>query len=430
MYYTFKVCFHAKTKSELRNLMPTHADTSTKTDPDPGKPKSLIALMAAVTVSAGLAIDLCLPAMPKIAETLLSDAGRVQQTLSVFIFGVGFGQLLYGPLSDRYGRKPILLIGLFLYCVGGLLCALAQSVDQLIAFRLFQAFGAAVGAVVMRAVVRDLYTGVYAAKAFSQIMLVMMVAPLIAPLISAQLLLWFSWRIVFLILGLYGLWLVAIVALRLPETLSVNKRSTDLFGNLPRQYREVLTHRQALGYFLCGTFTFAGMFAFVTAAPFVYIEYFGVRSEYFGLLYGSNVLMLSLLSWINSRVIVHVGIDAMLVRATWLALAAAFALLFFTSTGIGGLWGVFPGLVVFIGTLGLIGANCNAGMLSPFEGAGGTASAIMGAGRFLLGGLASMLVGILHDGTPLPMAGVIFGCSLFALLSHQALVMRQPQAVT
>lgn len=385
-------------------------------------PRSLIVLMAAVTVSAGLSIDLCLPAMPRIAEALAADMGRVQQTLSIFILGVGFGQLVYGPLSDRYGRKPVLLAGLSLFCLAGLLCALAENVEQLIAFRLLQAFGAAVGAVVMRAVVRDLYQGVYAARVFSQIMLVMMAAPLIAPLFSAQLLQWFSWRVIFFLLGVFGLWLAVLVYTRLPETLPATKRQTNLLRTLPSQYREVLCHRQALGYFLCGTFTFAGMFAFVTAAPFVYIEYFGVPTGYFGLLYGSNVLMLSLLSWINSRLVVRVGIDPMLVRATWLALAAATALLFFSVSGIGGLWGVFPGLVVFIGTLGLIGANCNAGMLNPFDEAGGTASAIMGAGRFLLGGVASMLVGFLHDGTPVPMAIVIFVNSVLALLSHRLLV--------
>lgn len=400
------------------------ADSHQDAIPAEQAPGTLIALMAAITVSAGLSIDLCLPAMPRIAEALAGDMGQVQQTLSVFIFGVGLGQLLYGPLSDRFGRRPVLLVGLCIFCLAGFLCALAQNVEQLIVFRLVQSFGAAVGAVVMRAVVRDLYEGVYAARVFSQIMLVMMTAPLIAPLFSAQILQWFSWRVVFLLLGLFGLWLVVLVFLRLPETLPAGRRRFNLLRNLPAQYREVLTHRQALGYFLCGTFTFAGMFAFVTAAPFVYIEHFGVPTEYFGLLYGSNVLMVSLLSWINSRLVVRVGIDPMLAFATWLALAAATSLLFFAFSGIGGLWGVFPGLVVFIGTLGLIGANCNAGMLSPFDEAGGTASAIMGAGRFLLGGVASMLVGFLHDGTPVPMAVVIFFSSMLALMSHRLLVTR------
>jgi DHA1 family bicyclomycin/chloramphenicol resistance-like MFS transporter len=404
------------------------ADNPLDIAPSEKAPGSLIALMAAVTVSAGLSIDLCLPAMPKIAAALDSDMGRVQQTLSIFIFGVGLGQLLYGPVSDRFGRRPVLLAGLSLYCLAGFLCAAAQSVEQLFAFRLVQALGAAVGAVVMRAVVRDLYQGVYAARVFSQIMLVMMTAPLVAPLLSAQILQWFSWRIVFLLLGLFGLWLTFLVFLRLPETLAVDRRRSSLLRSLPAQYREVLTHRRAMGYFLCGTFTFAGMFAFVTAAPFVYIEYYGVPTEYFGLLYGSNVLMVSLLSWINSRVVVRVGIDPMLARATWLALAAATCLLVFVFGGIGGLWGVFPWLVVFIGTIGLIGANCNAGMLNPFDEAGGTASAIMGAGRFLLGGLASMLVGFLHDGTPVPMAAVIFLSSVLALVSHRLLVTRPFEA--
>jgi DHA1 family bicyclomycin/chloramphenicol resistance-like MFS transporter len=384
----------------------------------------MIILFAAVTVSAGLAIDLCLPALPSIAESLQSDMGQVQQTLSVFILGVGFSQLIYGPLSDTHGRKPVLVFGLVAYCLTSLLCALAQTVEQLIVFRLMQSFGAAVGAVVIRAVVRDLYQDAQAAKVFSQIMLVMLVAPLIAPLFSAQLLNWFSWRIIFYLLAAFGLLLITTVAFWLPETLPpANRRKTSLKA-LPGQYFEVLTDRRTAGYFLCGTFTFAGMFAFVTAAPFVYIEYFGVPVEYFGLWYSSNVLMVSLLSWINSKVIERVGLDPMLVLATWLSLIAAVAVLFFAVTGIGGLPGIFPGLVVFIGCLGLIGANCSAGMLNPFGESAGTASAIMGAGRFLFGGLASMMVGLFHNGTPVPMAAVIFVCSALAFVSYRYFVKR------
>lgn len=384
----------------------------------------MIILLAAVTVSAGLAIDLCLPALPSIAESLQSDMGRVQQTLSVFILGVGFSQLIYGPLSDNHGRKPVLILGLAVYCLTSLLCALAQTVEQLIVFRLMQSFGAAVGAVVIRAVVRDLYQDAKAAKVFSQIMLVMLLAPLIAPLFSAQLLKWFSWRIIFYLLGAFGLLLVLAVTFRLPETLPRESRRKTSLKALPRRYFEVLTDRRTAGYFLCGTFTFAGMFAFVTAAPFVYIQYFGVPVEYFGLWYSSNVLMVSLLSWINSRVVERVGLDPMLVLATWLSLISAVAVLFFAITGIGGLLGIFPGLVLFIGCLGLIGANCNAGMLNPFGESAGTASAIMGAGRFLFGGLASMMVGLFHDGTPVPMAAVIFVCSALALISYRYFVTR------
>jgi DHA1 family bicyclomycin/chloramphenicol resistance-like MFS transporter len=393
------------------------------------QPGFLIFLLAAVTISTSLAIDLCLPALPLIAESLVADMGRVQQTLSVFILGVGVGQLIYGPLSDSLGRKPVLVFGLALYGLTGFLCAMAQSVDQLIAFRLMQSFGAAVGAVVTRAVVRDLYQGEQAAKVFSRIFLVMMLAPLVAPLFSAHLLLWVSWRFIFLLLGFFGLLLVVSVIYQLPETHSTNQRRKFAVASLPGQYWAVLADRRTAGYFLCGSFTFAGLFAFVTSAPFVYMQFYGVPVEHFGFWYSSNILMVSLLSWVNSRIIEHVGLQRMLDHATWLSLLAGTAVLFFAMTGKGGLLGLYPGLVVFIGSLGMIGANCNAGMLNPFGDSAGTASAIMGAGRFLFGGLASLIVGLLHDGTPVPMAVVIFGSSALAFLSYRIFVVREPNAL-
>jgi DHA1 family bicyclomycin/chloramphenicol resistance-like MFS transporter len=382
----------------------------------------LVPLLAAATVSASLSIDLCLPALPAIAESLATDMGRVQQTLSVFILGVGFSQLLYGPLADSFGRKPILMASLALFCLASLMCAMAGSVEQLIAFRLLQALGAAAGAVVTRAIVRDLYRGEKAARIFSQVMLVMLVVPLIAPLVSAQLLHWFSWRIIFILLATFGFSMIFSVGFQLPETLPAQERRRLRLKRLPRQYLGVLKNRAAAGYFLCGSFTFAGMFAFVTAAPFVYIQYFGVPVEYFGLWYGSNILMVTALSWFNGRVIERVGLGPMLRHATILSMLAGCAVLFFAVTGLGGLWGIFPGLVVFIGSLGLIGANCNAGMLEPFGKSAGTASAMMGAGRFLFGGVASMMVGFFHDGTPTPMALLICACSVLSWISYRYFV--------
>lgn len=381
-----------------------------------------IVLLAAVTASAGFSIDLCLPALPFISESLASDMGQVQQTISVFILGVGFGQLIYGPLADHFGRKPLLIAGLVVFTIASILCAFAQSVEQLIIFRLLQSLGVAAGAVVMRAVVRDFYQGEQAAKVFSQIMLVVLIAPLVAPLISAQLLLWFSWRLIFVILALFGLALLVGVTFNLPETLPANGRTKIVIRKLPKQYLAVLRDRNTLGYFLCGSFTFAGMFAFVAGSPFVYIQYYHVPVEYFGFLYASNVLMISLLSWVNSRVIEKVGLARMLILATGLSMLAGIAVMFFAVTGMGGLWGIFPGLVVFIGCLGLIGANCNAGMLDPFGKSAGTASAIMGAGRFMMGGVASMMVGFFYNGTPVPMATVICASSVLAFLSYRIFV--------
>jgi DHA1 family bicyclomycin/chloramphenicol resistance-like MFS transporter len=387
-----------------------------------------IVLLAGVTASTGWAIDLCLPALPFIAASLEADMGQVQQTLSVFILGVALGQLVYGPLSDRFGRKRVLIFGFVVFILGSILCASAQSVEQLVMFRLIQSLGVAVGAVVMRAVVRDLFQGERAAKVLSQMMLIMLTAPLIAPLLSAQLLRWFSWRVIFWLLVAIGLTLLAGVLLKLPETLPVAERREISLKTLPGQYLKVLLDRNTAGYFLCGTFTFAGMFAFVAGSPFVYIQYFGVPVEYFGFLYGSNVLMISLLSWLNSRVIEKVGLGPMLTRATWLSMLSGISVLFFALTGIGGLWGIYPSLVAFIGCLGLIAANSAAGMLDPYGKTAGVVSSVMGAGRFLFGFFASSMVGFFHNETPVPMAAIICASSVLAFLSYRFLVSGQPAA--
>lgn len=377
-----------------------------------------IILLAALAATSAFAIDLYLPALPTIVESLDTTMGHVQQTLSIFMLGVAGSQLIYGPLSDRFGRKPILVFGLILFFLASLLCALAQSVEQLIGLRLLQALGGGVGAVLVRAIVRDLYQGEQAAKAFSLIMLVMMVAPLVAPLIGGQLLLWFSWRSIFVALGIFAFLQLLSVALWLPETHPEKARRILSLTSIRENYRVVLTHRQAMGNFLCSCFSYAGLFAFITGSPFVYIQYFDVSVEYFGLLIGSNILMASLMSWVNGRVVEKVGMAPMLNRANWILMLAGSGVLFFAVTGIGGLWGIFSTLVVFIGTLGVIGSNTTAGMLNPFASAAGTASAILGAGRFLFGSFASMLVGALHDETPIPMAAVICTCGLLAFVSY------------
>jgi DHA1 family bicyclomycin/chloramphenicol resistance-like MFS transporter len=378
-----------------------------------------ILLLGLLSATAPLAIDMYLPAIPTIAWDMGVSIGQIQQTLTVFMLGFAGCQLVYGPLSDRFGRRPILLFGTLLFLISSLLCITAQSVEQLYWLRLLQALGGGATSVVVMAVVRDLYQGEEAARMMSLVIISMTVAPLLAPLVGGQLLEWFGWRSIFLALGLVGLVLVLMVWLRMPETHPASGRQSRTLPEMIKQYGAILCHRQALSYLLCSSFSFAGMFAFISGSPFVYIDYFDVSPQHYGLLFGSNILLMVLCNWVNSRWVERVGLEWMILHATWVLMLAGVALLCVVLSGLGGLWGIFPLLVIYVGVLGLIGANTAAGFVSPFGQSAGSASALLGAVRFLFGALASAVVAWLHDGTPLPMAMVIAACGVLAFICYR-----------
>ncbi len=382
----------------------------------------LILLLGLLSASAPLAIDMYLPAMPTIAGDLSISVSRVQQTLSIFMLGFSACQLVYGPLSDRYGRKPIILGGLALYLISSLFCASASSIEALQGWRLMQALGAGAASVVVSAVVRDLWQGEQAARIMSLVMMSMTVAPLLAPLLGAQILFWWGWQAIFTVLAIIALIQLLLVCWKLPETLAPQQQPPLAVSSLLHSYLLVLRHREAMGNLLCSSFSFAGMFAFIAGSPFVYIEYYGVPARYYGLLFGSNILVMILLNWLNSRLITGTGLQPMIRIATLIQALAGLALLAAAVTGVGELWTLVPGIVIFVGVIGLIGANTTAGVITPFKRSAGTASALLGAVRFLIGALAAALLGWLHNGTPAPMAAVMCSCGLLAFFSYRMLV--------
>lgn len=388
----------------------------------------MILLLGLLSASAPLAIDMYLPAFPAIAQQLDIAISGVQQTLSVFMLGFAGCQLFYGPLSDSIGRKPVILGGLLLFLLASLGCAYAETLQQLLGWRLLQALGAGASSVVVIAVVRDLYEAEQAARTLSLVMISMTLAPLLAPILGAQVLLVFGWHAIFVCLAAIALIQLLLVLRKLPETLAPQQRREFSIAALLRGYGAVLCHRQAMANLLSSSFSLAGMFAFLAGSPFVYIEYFGVPAQYYGLLFGSNILVMIGLNWLNSRLITEVGLERMIRFATGMQCLSGLALLAAVLSGVGGLWSVAPGIILYVGMIGLVGANTSAGAVSPFKQSAGTASALLGASRFMLGALAAAMVGWLHDGTPLPMAAVICTCGVLSFASYRLLKVRAPAA--
>jgi DHA1 family bicyclomycin/chloramphenicol resistance-like MFS transporter len=380
---------------------------------------SLIVVLGTLTAFGPLSIDMYLPGLPAIARDLDAEPALVQLTLSLFFIGLAVGQALYGPLSDRYGRRRPLLLGCALYAVASAACALAPTAPALVAARLVQAFGGSAGMVIARSVVRDRFDAHESARVYSLLMLVMGLAPITAPLIGGQLLAFVGWRAIFWVLCGFGLLCLLSVALILPESLPAERRSGSGIGAALRIYERLLADRQLLGYALVGGFTSAAMFAYIAGSPFVVIELYGISPQQYGWIFGTNALGLILASQINRRLLDSFD-SAAIVRATLLVSAGAACLLVLAaSTGVGGLPALLIPLFVCVASGGLVGPNTTAAALVPHGKAAGSASALLGALAFLIGTGATALVAALQNGTALPMAGVMAGCILAALLIYR-----------
>ena len=377
-------------------------------------PLRLLLILGALSAFGPLAVDFYLPSFPALAAAFEVDVEQVQQSLAVYFIGLACGQLIYGPLADRYGRRGPLLFGVALFVLSSLACALAPSLDALIVARLAQALGGCAGMVVSRAVVRDLCEPRDAAKVFSQLMLVMGVAPILAPLAGGLLLRLFGWQSIFYCLTLFSA-LVGLGLYRwLPETLPREGPRLALRGSLGR-YLSLLRDREFMAFALAGGLSMAGMFAYVAGSPFVFIQLYGVPAEHYGWLFGANAVGFILTAQLNSWLMRFRGPGFWLRRLSGLFLLCTLALLACAAWQ-APLWLLMAPLFVAIACLGCILPNAGACAMARQGSQAGSASALMGSLQFVIAALASALVGLLHDGSALPMALVIVGCASLAAL--------------
>jgi MFS transporter, DHA1 family, multidrug resistance protein len=368
-----------------------------------------------------LSIDMYLPAMPALAEALRATPAQTQFTLSAYMAGFAGGMLLWGPIGDRFGRRRPMIVGLILFVIASAVCATATGIEAVIALRVLQALGGCAVNTLAQAAVADVFDRERSARAFSLMQTVFLGAPLVAPTLGGLLLAGFGWRSLFWALGALGLCCLAGLAI-LPETLPKERRRSIAIGSVLSAYRSILTSRRFLAYAAINCLLYGGMFAYIAATPFIYIEYFGVPAHLYGLLFGVNVVAMILVSIINSRLVVRRGADRMLRLGVIVAAASGVALLVTGLTGFGGLFGIAAPLFGYLGVLSLVGSNAGAAALSEFRSQAGAASAVLGALSMGAGGVSSAVVGALADGTPRPMAILIGGGAVLALVINLAVL--------
>jgi MFS transporter, DHA1 family, multidrug resistance protein len=371
-----------------------------------------------------LSIDMYLPGLPAIARDFGVETAVAQQTLSAFFVGLAVGQLLYGPISDRLGRRRPLLFGCALYALACLGCFVSPSLNGLILLRFAMALGACAGMVITRSVVRDLFDQRESARMYSMLVLVMGLAPILAPLVGGQLLLYFGWRVIFLALSAFGVLCIVLVYFGLPESLPSERRTRQSLGAVLRGYGTLLGDGRYMGYTVAGGLASAAMFAYISGSPFVFIELNGVPPERYGLLFGVNAIGLILASQLNRWLLSRYSGGQILVVALGVTAATGLLLAGVAATGLGGFGGMLVLLFFCIASTGLVGPNAIAGAMAPYARQAGSASAMLGAIQFGFGAAAGALVGLLFNGTALPMAATIALCGVGAFVALQLLVMR------
>lgn len=390
----------------ITTLRPVHYNSDTSTQRPVLINRPIFLLLASLAAFAPLAIDLYLPSLAAIGDDLQASADRVQQTVTVFLTGFALGMLFYGPLSDRFGRRRVIFAGTAVFVLASIACMLATSIEQLLWFRLIQAFGGGAAAVVSRAVVRDLFADKDAARVMALIAMVTSLAPMLAPIAGAYILEWGTWRHEFLALAIFGGLCALGTFLLLPETLGAHRGQVSIKMAF-KGYATVLKAKEARLLILTGGSHFAAMFAYITGTPFVYIEYFGLGEKTYALLFGANILTLIAFGYLSAKTVHRRGTLALIRQGTsiaWFGTLAVAIAAYAEGTATWQMMVMVLGFVVAVGALGFVAPNSTAQLLDKHPNHAGAASALYGCAQFGLGGLASWAVSLLHDGTAWPMA--------------------------
>nr|WP_283101708.1 Bcr/CflA family multidrug efflux MFS transporter [Halomonas populi] len=359
-------------------------------------------LVAANTALAPFAIDAYLPAMPALAESVGASIHHTELSISVFLLGFAIGQLICGPLSDRLGRKPVLLSGLALFLVASLVITQVDSLGELWFWRFVQALGGGACVVNSAAIVRDCFSGREAARVMSTMAMILMLAPLVAPAVGSVLLHLADWWLIFVFLAGYAAFLLWLMGTQLPETRAPGQPTASLRQVLAN-YASVLRHREAMGYVLAASMSFAGMFAFITASPFLYMEHFELSPAMYPVVFGVNVLIMAASTRVNIRLLSTRTPQQNLRLGLGIQLVAALGLVLVVATGLESLWSVVPLIMLFTGMVGLIAPNAISSLLDHFHHMSATAAALQGSIQFTCGALAGVMVGAFAIDSAWPM---------------------------
>ncbi|MDA3977656.1 Bcr/CflA family multidrug efflux MFS transporter [Gallibacterium sp. AGMB14963] len=381
----------------------------------PIKPLSetaLIIFLGGLVGFGPLSIDMYLPTFPNIAEYLGADISQVQFTVSTFLMGFCAGMLLYGPLSDRYGRRFILIIGMSLYVLASIACLFATNIEQLLICRFLQAFGGGATPVLGRAIVRDRFPPQRTVSILSMMQLITMLAPLLAPMIGGVLLIFFDWRSNFVLLAILGAICWIIVYFRLEETHQVNVSAPLTLTTIFHPYCIVLRNPPTVGYIFCLSSMFGGLFTYVAGTPFVYIDYFHFSPQHYGYFFGLNVIGIIICTLLNNRFAKKYSLQTLLAGEVSLVAIAGIGFAFADPNN---LIAIMLPLFLFIGLTGAIAPNIMAMLLQLHRNRAGTAMALATSMQFAGGLFASAALSYFFQGTPQTMLLVLCVCSICAV---------------
>lgn len=376
---------------------------------------TIIVILGLLAMLMPLSIDMYLPALPVISAEFSVPPGRAQMTLSAYILGFAFGQLVYGPMADSFGRKPVILGGTLVFAMAAVACALAQTIEQLIITRFFHGLSASAASVVINALIRDLYAKNEFSRMMSFVMLITTIAPLMAPIVGGRVLVWQSWHYIFWILALAAILSSVLVFTMVKETLPPERRHPFHIRTTIGNFAVLFRHKRVISYILAGSFSFAGMFSFLTAGPFVYIELNNVAPENFGYYFALNIMFLFVLTVFNSHLVrrtgtltmFHIGVFLQFITGAWMVFGALLGL---------GFWSLVIGVAAFVGCVSMVSSNAMAVILDEFPDMAGTVCSLAGTLRFGIGAAVGALLTLATSDSAWPMIWSIAICATCSLL--------------
>ena len=382
-----------------------------------GRQRVIVILILGLLSAIGpFSIDMYLPGFPAIAKDLHTSVGIVSYSLASFFIGICIGQLICGPLLDRFGRKMPLYVGMIIYVLSSIGCALSRSIELLIVLRFFQALGGCVGIVAPRAIIRDIFPVEENAKIFSFMILILGVSPIIAPTVGSYVVAHFSWHIVFVILSLITCLIFIAVVYWLPESRQPDPTYSLKAKPILNNFRNVLKVPQFYTYALASAISSAGLYAYLASSPFVFMELFKTTEQQYGFIFSINAAGLILCSQLNNLLLKKYSSEQISLVTLSVQTIVGGLLLLGTIFNVLNLYSTIVLISLFLSCQGLSFPNTAALSMAPFEKDAGSASALMGAMQMAIGALAAAAVGFVKPTTAIPMAAVMAGCVTVGLI--------------
>ena len=375
-------------------------------------------LLGAQSMVSAIAVDMSLPAFPAISADFSTSADHVQLTIGLYLVGYAAGQLIYGPISDRFGRRPVLVTGMAIYALSALFCSIAPTIETLVALRLLQGLGGCVGVVVTRAAVRDHFTGPQLGQILSSITAIQAIGPLVAPAIGGILTNQLNWHWIFIVQGCFAAILVLVTWNGFAESLRVKNPLATRPRHLLANYYAFFSNPLCIGYAAVGACSFGGLFAVLSASPFVLIDVYGLSSQAYGFFFGIAVSGYISGSFGNRRLL-HQGVsgETLLRRALFVLVASAGLLLLCVTARWGGIFGIMIPYFAYCVAMSFVQSNAIASAMEPVPHMAGTGASLMGALQMSSGALSGYLANLFFNGTGIPMG---IGMTIAACLAMTA----------